>query len=133
MRGLPLLSLDREIQRRIVGTAFEQFRLGSLFIQFTYGPVPLVWKVMRDELTLGWARSERIWGNVPPATPISYYRRRTARRRVHRPLQSSPSDSGCAFIRNIKSHGASELSKIRAYIFDFLSYFPRHVGRASAF
>jgi len=76
--GLPLLSMDQEIQRRIVGGAFDLLRPGGLFIQFTYGPVPPVRKAIRDELSLGWTRSETIWGNLPPATSYSFYRRRAA-------------------------------------------------------
>ncbi|MDE0110752.1 MAG: methyltransferase domain-containing protein [Albidovulum sp.] len=76
--GLPLLSMDKGIQRRIVGDAFEHLRPGGAFIQFTYGPVPPVKKIVRDELSLGWTRSETIWGNVPPATSYSFYRRRAA-------------------------------------------------------
>ena len=76
--GLPLLSMDRDVQRAIVGGAFEHLRPGGSFIQFTYGPVPPVRKVIRDELSLGWTRSEMIWGNMPPATSYSFYRRRAA-------------------------------------------------------
>ena len=72
--GLPLLSMDQDIQRRIVGAAFEHLRPGGSFIQFTYGPVPPVRKAIRDELSLGWTCSEKIWGNVPPATSYSFYR-----------------------------------------------------------
>ena len=76
--GLPLLSMDQGTQRRIVVGAFEHLRPGGVFIQFTYGPVPPVKRIIRDELSLGWTRSERIWGNVPPATSYSFYRRRAA-------------------------------------------------------
>ena len=76
--GLPLLSMDLGTQRRIVGGAFEHLRPGGSFIQFTYGLAPPVKKIIRDELALGWARSETIWGNVPPATSYAFYRRRAA-------------------------------------------------------
>lgn len=72
--GLPLLSMEEDVQRRIVGAAFEHLRPGGSFIQFTYGPVPPVRKAIRDELSLGWTRSEKIWGNLPPATSYSFYR-----------------------------------------------------------
>ena len=76
--GLPLLSMDEGIQRRIVGSAFGHLRPGGSFIQFTYGPVPPVSKAVRDELSLGWTRSETIWGNMPPATSYTFYRARAA-------------------------------------------------------
>ncbi len=76
--GLPLLSMDQDIQRQIVGAAFEHLQPGGSFIQFTYGPVPPVRKVICEELSLGWTRSEMIWGNVPPATSYSFYRRKAA-------------------------------------------------------
>ncbi|MCY3877327.1 MAG: hypothetical protein OXF88_23930 [Rhodobacteraceae bacterium] len=76
--GLPLLSMGDDAQRAIVGTAFGQLRPGGMFIQFTYGPVPPIRKVIRDELSLGWTRSEKIWRNMPPATSYSFYRRSVA-------------------------------------------------------
>lgn len=72
--GLPLLSMDEDIQRRILRAAFGNLRPGGSFIQFTYGPVPPVRKAILGELSLGWTRSEIIWGNVPPATSYSFYR-----------------------------------------------------------
>ena len=72
--GLPLLSMEENMQRRIVGAAFERLRPGGSFIQFTCGPVPPVRKAIRDKLSLGRTRSEWIWGNVPPATSYSFCR-----------------------------------------------------------
>lgn len=74
--GLPLLSMDVAMQRAIVGAAFEALRPGGVFIQFTYGVVPSVCKTVRQELNLGWTRSQRIWGNLPPATSYTFYRKR---------------------------------------------------------
>lgn len=74
--GLPLLSMDLEVQSRIVGAAFENLRPGGLFIQFTYGPLPPIKKAVREKLQLAWTRSQKIWGNMPPATSYSFYRRR---------------------------------------------------------
>ncbi|KPN62894.1 phosphatidylethanolamine/phosphatidyl-N-methylethanolamine N-methyltransferase [Aliiroseovarius crassostreae] len=74
--GLPLLSMDQETQMKIVGAAFENLRPGGLYIQFTYGPLPPIRKVVREELQLGWTRSQKIWGNMPPATSYTFYRRR---------------------------------------------------------
>lgn len=73
--GLPLLSMDVATQRAIVGAAFKAIRPGGLYIQFTYGPVPPVCRTVREELNLGWTRSQRIWGNLPPATSYTFYRK----------------------------------------------------------
>ena len=72
--GLPLLSMDLETQRRIVGAAFDRLRPGGRFIQFTYGLAPPVRKAVRDEMSLAWTRSGRVWGNLPPATSWSFHR-----------------------------------------------------------
>ena len=72
--GLPLLSMDLETQRRIVGAAFDRLRPGGRFIQFTYGLAPPVRKAVRDEMSLAWTRSGRVWGNLPPATSWSFRR-----------------------------------------------------------
>ncbi len=76
--GLPLLSMDEDTQRRIVGAAFGNLQPGGSFIQFTYGPIPPVRKAILGDLSLGWTRSEIIWGNVPPATSYTFYRSTTA-------------------------------------------------------
>ncbi len=76
--GLPLLSMDEGAQRAIVGAAFWHLRPGGLFIQFTYGAVPPVCRTVREELSLGWTRSGRVWSNVPPATSYVFHRRRAA-------------------------------------------------------
>lgn len=76
--GLPLLSMDVATQRAIVGSAFRALRPGGVFIQFTYGPMPSVCKAVREELNLGWTRSQRIWGNLPPATSYTFYRKRVS-------------------------------------------------------
>lgn len=76
--GLPLLSMDVEIQRKIVGGSFRLLRPGGLFIQFTYGSLPPIRKLVRDEFSLNWTRSEKIWGNMPPATSYVFYRRKVA-------------------------------------------------------
>ena len=72
--GLPLLSMDLETQRRIVGTAFDHLRPDGRFIQFTYSLAPPVRRAVRDEMSLAWTRSERIWINVPPATSYAFRR-----------------------------------------------------------
>lgn len=72
--GLPLLSMPNDVQRAIVGGAFRALRPGGAFVQFTYGPVPPVAAEIRSALGLRWERSEKIWGNLPPARVYTFYR-----------------------------------------------------------
>ncbi len=65
--GLPLLSMPIQIQREILTAAFDAVKPGGVYIQFTYGPKPPVAEVVRTELGLSWTRSQKIWGNLPPA------------------------------------------------------------------
>lgn len=76
--GLPLLSMGQAAQAAIVGAAFAKLQPGGLYIQFTYGPYPPVCKQIRQELSIAWTRSERIWGNIPPATSYTFYRKSAA-------------------------------------------------------
>ena len=73
--GLPLLSMDVATQRSIVGAVFDALRPGGVFIQFTYGLSPSIDAGLIDELDLGWTRSARVWGNLPPATSYTFYRK----------------------------------------------------------
>lgn len=65
--GLPLLSMPNDVQRQIVEGAFRALREDGEFVQFTYGPVPPIAQEIRDELSLTWDVSRKIWGNLPPA------------------------------------------------------------------
>lgn len=76
--GLPLLSMNQATQRSIVTEAFKNLQPSGLYIQFTYGLFPPIAKSIREDLSLGWTRSERIWGNLPPATSYVFYRRTSA-------------------------------------------------------
>jgi phosphatidylethanolamine/phosphatidyl-N-methylethanolamine N-methyltransferase len=73
--GLPLLSMPREVQRAIVGGAFDVMRPGGFFVQFTYGPRPPLAEAVRIELGLSVRRGRKIWGNLPPARVYTYTRR----------------------------------------------------------
>lgn len=74
--GLPLLSMDVATQRSIVGAVFQALRPGGVFIQFTYGLSPSISASVIEELDLAWTRSPRIWGNLPPATSYTFFRKR---------------------------------------------------------
>ena len=73
--GLPLLSMDVETQRAIVGAVFEALRPGGVYIQFTYGLSPSIDASVIEELGLTWTRSSRIWRNLPPATSYTFSRK----------------------------------------------------------
>lgn len=65
--GLPLLSMEREVQRTILSAAAATAGGGPI-VQFTYGltcPVPLP---LLRRLGLRATRTARIWRNLPPAS-----------------------------------------------------------------
>lgn len=70
--GLPLLSMPYEVQKAIVGGAFDLMEPGGRYIQFTYGPKPPVNERLRAELGLTWSKSRKIWGNLPPARVYTF-------------------------------------------------------------
>ncbi|MBF9031485.1 methyltransferase type 12 [Rhodobacterales bacterium HKCCE3408] len=65
--GLPLLSMPTALQRAILSGTCAKLAPGGAYVQFTYGPAPPVARVVREELSLGWQVSRRIWWNLPPA------------------------------------------------------------------
>ncbi|MEM6390713.1 MAG: hypothetical protein AAF825_12810 [Pseudomonadota bacterium] len=65
--GLPLLSMPTALQHAILGGAMAQLGCKGDYVQFTYGPKPPVTRVVREELSLSWEVSRRIWWNAPPA------------------------------------------------------------------
>lgn len=72
--GLPLLSMDLATQRSIINASFNNLDADGLYIQFTYGLFPPIRRELRNELSLRWRRSNRVWGNLPPATSYTFYR-----------------------------------------------------------
>ncbi len=72
--GLPLLSMPLDLQRQIVGGAFDVMGPEGVFVQFTYGPRPPVHGQLIRELGLGYLKSDRIWGNLPPARVYQFRR-----------------------------------------------------------
>ncbi|ABD55309.1 class I SAM-dependent methyltransferase [Jannaschia sp. CCS1] len=65
--GLPLLSMPLPLQRAILGGFTKLVAPGGDYVQFTYGPKPPVAKAVREELSLTWRKSDKIWWNMPPA------------------------------------------------------------------
>ena len=69
--GLPLLSIPRDIQDKIVRGVFEVLAPGAPFIQFTYGPYS---PVGRERLGISGKVAKWVAANLPPAS-VWVYRR----------------------------------------------------------
>jgi phospholipid N-methyltransferase len=77
LSGLGLLSMSRQMQRDIVGAAFEVLAPEGRMIQFTYGPTCPVNREVLTQLGLhAWRGSLTLW-NVPPATVYVIARQRS--------------------------------------------------------
>jgi phosphatidylethanolamine/phosphatidyl-N-methylethanolamine N-methyltransferase len=72
--GLPLLSMPNAVQQEIVESAFKAMGPDGVFVQFTYGPNPPVSDGVRRVMGLTWKKSEKIWGNLPPARVYAFRR-----------------------------------------------------------
>lgn len=72
--GLGLLSMPRAVQREILTEAFAVLRPGGVLVQFTYGPVGPVPRLLREELGLHAHRVGLAWRNTPPASVFAYRR-----------------------------------------------------------
>lgn len=70
--GLPLLSMPNRIQDEILEATRMCLAPGGVFIQFTYGPTPPIAESLRAKFGLTWAKSNRIWGNLPPARVYTF-------------------------------------------------------------
>lgn len=70
--GLPFLSMPNSVQRDILEGAFAAMPPGGVFIQFTYGPTAPVAEELRTDLDLIWDKSDRVWGNLPPARVYTF-------------------------------------------------------------
>lgn len=71
--GLPLLSMSKATQRRIVEEAFAVAAKGAPLIQFTYG---LFSPIERKRMGLVGRVAERVFANLPPASVWQYWRQR---------------------------------------------------------
>jgi len=72
--GLPLLAMNKGLQKAILAEAFRLLQPGGAFIQFTYSPRPPLADSVADALDLGVERVGTIVRNVPPATVFRYRR-----------------------------------------------------------
>lgn len=73
--GLGLLSMPRQTQYDILGSAFDCLQPQGRFVQFTYGPANPVAREVIEDLGLNARRGSFTWWNVPPATVYVYSRR----------------------------------------------------------
>lgn len=72
--GLPLLAMNRDMQRAILEEAFALLAPGGVFVQFTYSFASPVKDEVLDELGLYAQCAGRIIRNFPPAT-VFHFRR----------------------------------------------------------
>ncbi|MEM8587504.1 MAG: hypothetical protein AAGG65_05530 [Pseudomonadota bacterium] len=70
--GLPILTMNDEIQTAIMGGAFKAMGDDGVFVQFTYGPKSPVRQSVLDALALTAVRAEKVPRNVPPASVYLY-------------------------------------------------------------
>ncbi len=74
--GIPLRSLPKRVLINIIKNSLSLLSIDSSFIQFTYGvrsPIPL--KLVHENPSLFSIKvSNRVWGNIPPATVWVYSR-----------------------------------------------------------
>ena len=66
--GLPLLAMSPSVQHEILNAAFSALRPDGVFIQFTYGHVPPVSKIVAKDLGLQFERVGFTFRNLPPAS-----------------------------------------------------------------
>jgi phospholipid N-methyltransferase len=66
--GLPLLAMSASVQHEILAAAFSALRPGGAFLQFTYGHLSPVARIVARELGLVSECVGRTFRNVPPAS-----------------------------------------------------------------
>ena len=71
--GVPVLARP-QIQREVVGRAFEVMAPEGLFTQITYSPRSPISPEMRAELGLTSRHRGMVWGNLPPAHVFEFRR-----------------------------------------------------------
>lgn len=73
--GVPVLARP-QIQREVVGRAFEVMAPDGFFTQITYSPRSPISPEMRAELSLTSRYRGMVWGNLPPAHVFEFRRAR---------------------------------------------------------
>jgi phosphatidylethanolamine/phosphatidyl-N-methylethanolamine N-methyltransferase len=74
LSGLPLLSIPEARRDSILAQAFDVLAQDGVFVQFTYGPLPPVPRMLTRSLELVKDRSAWVLKNVPPASVWRYSR-----------------------------------------------------------
>lgn len=74
MSGLPLLSIPEAQRNSILSQSFDVLAQDGVFVQFTYGPLSPVPRVITRSLELVKDRSAWVLRNVPPASVWRYSR-----------------------------------------------------------
>ncbi len=65
--GLPMLSLKKDLQEKILNEAFKKLKSGGVFIQYTYGLKPPISRKIRHRLNLSAKLISPVLNNLPPA------------------------------------------------------------------
>jgi phosphatidylethanolamine/phosphatidyl-N-methylethanolamine N-methyltransferase len=97
LSGLPLLSIPDAQRNEILAQAFEVLVQDGVFVQFTYGPLSPVPRVIARTLELVKDRSAWVLKNVPPASVWRYSRAQqvlAADRNTHLQCPSLPPEAG---------------------------------------
>jgi phosphatidylethanolamine/phosphatidyl-N-methylethanolamine N-methyltransferase len=74
LSGLPLLSIPEAQRNAILSQSFDVLAQDGVFVQFTYGPLSPVPRVITRSLALQKDRSAWVLRNVPPASVWRYSR-----------------------------------------------------------
>ncbi len=72
--SLPRVGWPLALQRSILHQCFAALGSEGVFLEFSYGPVSPVPRILLRELGLVARRLKRVWGNFPPATVWGYRR-----------------------------------------------------------
>lgn len=76
LSGLPLLSIPETQRNAILSQSFDVLAQDGVFVQFTYGPLSPVPRVITRSLELVKDRSAWVLKNIPPASVWRYSRAR---------------------------------------------------------
>jgi phosphatidylethanolamine/phosphatidyl-N-methylethanolamine N-methyltransferase len=72
--GLPLLTMDPGLRRRVLGECSALLASGGRLVQFTYGPLSPVSVRLSRQFGLQARRVGQVWDNLPPAAVWCYTR-----------------------------------------------------------
>lgn len=71
--GVPVLARPN-LQRKLIGRAFDVMAASGKFVQITYAPYAPISKQMSAELRLRVSKRGTVWGNLPPAHVFVFHR-----------------------------------------------------------